>query len=192
MRQGFLAAALVVAGISVFSSAQAATATAPKIAVVDIQTVITNSHRGQEAKQALQADAAKIQAQTGMEDKRNKAVALKDQLDKADTKAATYSKLLKQYQDAYGNFQQAAAEGQQLLQKRQQELLQPIEQELQTVIGQYVKDNGIDILLNKNSSVISATDAFDVTAGVTEALNKDWDALQKSQATAAPAAATKH
>ena len=187
MRHGFFAAALVAAGLFVFSSAQAASA-GPKIAVVDVQAVITNSHRGQEAKAALQADAAKLQTQAGFDDKRKKALALKDQLDKADTKSANYQKLLKQYQEAYGDLQQAGAEVQQLLQKRQQELLQPIEQELQTVIGQYVKDNKIDILLNKGASVISASETYDVTTSVTEALDKDWAQLQK---TSAPAASTK-
>ena len=191
MRQGFLAVAFVAAGMSVFSSAQAA-GTEPKIAVVDIQQVIGNSHRGQEATQTLRADVAKLQASTGIDDKKSKALALKDQLDKADAKSANYQKLLKQYQDAYGAFQQAAAEGNQLAQKRQQELLQPIEQELQTVVNQFVKDNGIDILLSKNAGVLTSTDAFDVTTKVTEAMDKDWAALQKTQATAAPAAATQH
>lgn len=186
MRHGFLAAALVAAGLLTFSSVQAARA--PKIAVVNVQLVITNSHRGQEAKTTLQTDAAKYQTEVGMADKRSKALALKDQLDKADTKSANYKQLLKEYQDAYGEFQQSAAEVQQLLQKRQQELLQPIEEELQTVIGQYVKDHKIDILLNKTSAVISATDAYDVTTGVTEALDKDWAQMQKTQT---PAASTK-
>ncbi len=189
MRQGFLAAALVAAGMSVFSSVQAAE---PKIAVVDIQAVIGNSHRGQEATQALRDDVTKLQAQTGVQDKRDKALTLKNQLDKLDPKAANYKTLLKQYQDAYDSFQQAAAEGNQLAQRRQQELLQPIEQELQTVAGQFVKDNGIDILLSKGNAVLTASDAYDVTAKLTEAMDKDWAALQKSQATPAPAAATKH
>ncbi|HET7176073.1 MAG TPA: OmpH family outer membrane protein [Gammaproteobacteria bacterium] len=187
MRHGFLAAALVAAGLFVFSSAQAASA-GPKIAVVDVQAVITNSHRGQEAKEALQSAATQYQTQAGLDDKRKKALALKDQLDKTDSKSANYKKLLTQYQDSYGELQQGANEIQQLLQKRQQELLQPIEQELQTVIAQYVKDNGIDILLNKGASVISASDAYDVTTSVTEALDKDWAQLQK---TSAPAASTK-
>lgn len=187
MRQGFLAAAFVAAGMSVFSPAQAAE---PKIAVVDLQAVIANSHRGQDAKQALQAEVQKLQAQA--DDKNNKRKAYKDQLDKADSKSANYAKLLKQYQDSDADFQQYVNEGRQLVQQRQQELLAPIQQELQTVVGQFVKDNGIDILLSKGAGALTATDAYDVTTKVTEAMDKDWAALQKSQATAAPAAATKH
>lgn len=188
MRQGFLAAALVATGMLAFSSAQAAE---PKIGVVDIQAVIANSHRGQEAKQALQAEYQKLQAQA--DDKNNKRKAYKDQLDKADSKSSNYQKLLKQFQDSDNDFQQYVNEGRQLIQQRQQELLGPIQQELQTVVTQFVKDNGIDILLSKGGAgAITATDAYDVTTKVTEAMDKDWAALQKSQATAAPAAATKH
>ena len=187
MRQGFLAAALVAAGMFVFSSVQAAE---PKIAVLDLQGVIASSHRGQEAKQALQDEVQKLQAQA--DDKNNKRKAYKDQLDKADSKSANYAKLLKQYQDSDNDFQQYVGESRQLIQQRQQELLTPIQQELQTVVNQFVKDNGIDILLSKGNGALTATDAYDVTTKVTEAMDKDWAALQKSQATSAPAAATKH
>lgn len=189
MRQGFLAAAIVVAGMSVFSSVQAASAE-PKIAVVDLQQVIANSHRGQEATQALKAEVQKLQAQA--DDKNNKRKAYKDQLDKADSKSANYAKLLKQYQDSDNDFQQYVGESRQLIQQRQQELLAPIQGELQTVVTQFVKDNGIDILLSKGAGALTVTDAYDVTTKVTEAMDKDWAALQKSQATAAPGAATKH
>jgi len=190
MRQGFLAAVLVAAGISTFSPAQAASAASPKIDVVDLQQVIANSHRGQAANTQLQQDVAKLQSQA--DDKNNKRKAFKDQLDKADSKSANYQKLLKQYQDSNTDFQTYVNESRQLIQQRQQELLQPIQQELQTVVTQFVKDNSIDILLSKGAGALTATDAYDVTSSVTEAMNKDWDALQKSQATAAPAATTKH
>lgn len=186
MRQGFIAAALAAAAMFVFSPVQAATSGSPKIEVVDLQQVIAKSHRGQEANQALQQEYAKLKG--GVDDKKSKALALKDQLDKTDSKNANYSKLTKQYQEAFGDFQQSANESQQLIQKRQQELLQPIEQELQTVVNQFVKDNGIDILLSKGAGAIAASDAYDATTALTEAMDKDWAALQK---TPAPAAATK-
>ena len=190
MRQGFIAVALAAAGMFVFSPVQAANAGSPKIEVVDLQQVIAKSHRGQEANAALQQEYTKLKA--NVDDKKNKALALKDQLDKTDSKNANYAKLTKQYQEAFGEFQQSANENQQLIQRRQQELLQPIEQELQTVVNQFMKDNGIDILLSKGAGAIAVSDAYDVTTGLTEAMNKDWAALQKTQPTPAPAASTKH
>jgi Skp family chaperone for outer membrane proteins len=70
------------------------------------------------------------------------------------------------------------------------ELLKPIQEELQKVVTQFVKDQHIDILLNKGAGALIASDAFDVTNKVTEAMDKDWAAQQA--ATPAPAASTKH
>ena len=74
---------------------------------------------------------------------------MKDQLDKADQKSADYQKLLKQYQDADSTYQNFVQEGNQLIESRRQELLGPIQQELQKVVVQFVKDQHIDILLSK-------------------------------------------
>ncbi len=195
MRQGFLAAAALAAGLIALSPAQAATATAPapampKIAVVDIQAVLGNSHRGLEATQALQQKAQELRTQAS--DLNDKRKAYKDQLDKAGAKSKDHDKLLKQYTDADQAYQNFVQEGNQLIEQRRQELLQPIQQELQKVVNQFVKDNGIDILLAKGAA-LTATDAYDVTTKVTEALDKDWDAEKAQPApapTAAPSAAT--
>ena len=190
MRQGFIAAALIAVGMFILSPAQVASSSGPKVGVVDLQQVVGNSHRGQEADQALKQDYAKLKA--AVEDKNNKRKAFKDQLDKADSKSSDYQKLLKQYQDSDADFQQTATESNQLIQQRRQELLQPIEQELNQVLGQFAKDNHYDILLAKNSGAVYASDTYDATTQLTEAMDKDWAALQKAQATAAPAASTKH
>ena len=190
MRQGFLAAAFIAAGMLAFPPAQAATS-GPKMAVVDLEQVIGNSHRGQEANQALKQDYAKLKS--AVDDKNSKRKAFKDQLDKADSKSSDYQKLLKQYQDSDNDFQQAVAESNQLIQQRRQELLQPIQQELVQVMGQFAKDNHYDMLFNKNiGGAVYASDAYDATTQLTEAMDKDWAQLQKAQATAAPAAATKY
>jgi Skp family chaperone for outer membrane proteins len=201
MRQGFFAAAFAV-GLLALSPVQAATksssstAAAPKIAVLDLQEVLNKAHRGVDANQALQQKAVELRTQaTDLNDKRK---AMKDQLDKADAKSSNYPTLLKQYQDADTSYQSFVQEGNQLIEQRRQELLGPIQQELQKVVIQFVKDQHIDILLSKGNGALTATDAYDVTAKVTDAMDKDWDVLQKSMPapaaapTAAPAASTKH
>jgi Skp family chaperone for outer membrane proteins len=201
MRQGFFAVAFA-AGLLALSPVQAATksssstAAAPKIAVLDLQEVLNKAHRGVDANQALQQKAVELRTQaTDLNDKRK---AMKDQLDKADAKSSNYPTLLKQYQDADTSYQSFVQEGNQLIEQRRQELLGPIQQELQKVVVQFVKDQHIDILLSKGNGALTATDAYDVTAKVTDAMDKDWDVLQKSMPapaaapTAAPAASTKH
>ncbi|HLW74218.1 MAG TPA: OmpH family outer membrane protein [Gammaproteobacteria bacterium] len=195
MRQGFIAAMLGVAALFVFSPAYAAKSAAssdgPKIGVVDLQAVIGNSHRGQQANQALQQKVSELQAQA--KDLGDKTKALKDQLDKTDAKASNYDALKKQYDDSGAEFQDFVNESRQLIEQRRQELLQPIQQELIKVLGQFAKDNRYDILLNKDSGAIYSSDAYDATTAVTEAMDKDWAALEKANPapTPAPAASTK-
>ncbi|HSN18918.1 MAG TPA: OmpH family outer membrane protein [Gammaproteobacteria bacterium] len=200
MRQGFIAAAAFAAGLSLLSPANAATkshsasAAGPKIAVVDLQQAVARSQRGSEAAKLLKQKQDDLQAQaTDLADKRK---ALKDQLDKADAKSSNYATLQKQYQDADQAFQAYVTDARQLLQQRQAELLQPIQDELQTVVPQFVKDQHIDILLVRGAGVLTASEAYDKTAELTAAMDKDWAQMQKAQATApatpAPAAGTKH
>jgi len=196
MRQGFIAAALFAAGSLVLSPVQAATKSsgrtaAPKIVVVDLQQVIARSQRGQEASNVLKKKQDEMQSQAN--DLNDKRKAMKDQLDKADAKSANYAQLTKQFQDADSAFNNFVSEARQLLQQRQQELLQPIQEELQSVVPQFVKDNHIDILLAKNSGALTVTDQYDVTTQVIAAMDKDWAQVQKSAPvpTPAPAASTK-
>ena len=199
MRQGFIAAAVFAAGLSMLSPAHAAAkshtaaAAIPRIAVVDLQAAVARSQRGSEAAKILKQKQDDLQAQAN--DYAEKRKALKDQLDKADAKSPNYATLQKQYQDADQQFQAYVSDARQLLQQRQSELLQPIQDELQTVVPKFVKDQHIDILLVRGAGVLTASDAFDVTSELTAALDKDWAQLQKDQATLpttpAPSASTK-
>ncbi|MGE5625010.1 MAG: OmpH family outer membrane protein [Bacillota bacterium] len=198
MRQSFIAAMLGVAALIAYSPAYAAkTSTAaapaafPKIAVIDLQAVITGCQRGREAMQLLQQKQNELQAQAN--DRSTKLNALKDQLDKADPKSSGYAALQKQFQDGQAEFQDFVNESRQLLQQRNQEALNPIQGELQTVLNQYVKERHIDILLTKAGAPY-ASEAYDVSTDVISAMDKDWAAIQKAAPapTPAPAASTKH
>lgn len=197
MRQGFIAAMLGVAALSAFTPAYAAKASAapaaagfPKIAVVDVQGVIAGCQRGREALQALQQKQNELQSQAN--DRSSKVKALQDQLSKLDAKASNYADLQKQTQDATSELQDFVTEGRQLLQQRNQELLAPVQNELQTVLNQYVKEHHIDVLLAKGAAIYSS-DTYDVSADVVAAMDRDWAALQKANPapTPAPAASTK-
>lgn len=204
MRQGFIAAATFAAGLSLLSPANAATAKShaasapafPKVAVIDVQGVLSGCQRGREAVQSLQQKQTELRTQA--KDLKDKRDALKDQVDKADAKSSNYATLQKQFQDADSQLQSFLQEGQQLLQERNQEMLGPIQQELGSVLNVYVKEHHIDILLGKGgpAGALYAAEPYDATADVISAMDKDWDQIQKTQATApatpAPAASTKH
>ncbi|HEY1772081.1 MAG TPA: OmpH family outer membrane protein [Gammaproteobacteria bacterium] len=202
MRQGFFAAAAFAAGLLALSPAQAASksthsastgSSSPKIAVVDVQAVLKGCQRGREAFAVLTQKQSDLEAQA--KDMNEKRKAYKDQLDKADQKSSDYPKLLKQFQDEDTQYSTFVNDSRQLLQQRQQELFQPIEQELQTVVTQYFKDNHIDILLGGGAGSVLVTDQYNATQGVIDAMDKDWAVIQKSQpapaAAPAPAASTK-
>jgi outer membrane protein len=178
MRYGFLVAGTLAAALSFVTAAQAAET--PRIGVVNLQQVITNSHRGQDAQSQLKALQTKLRSD--IMDRRQKLVVLKQQLDKTDAKSADYAKLQKSYQDGVSDYQQYVSANQQDLDERRQELLQPIEQELQQVLNDFAKDHHYDILISQSAAgAVYASDKYDVTTQVTEAMNKDWAEQQASQ-----------
>lgn len=187
-RYGFIAAAVLAAGLLAATTVQAAEPL--RIGVVDLQEVIANSKAGQQANQDLQSIVKKLQDQAN--DKNTKLNVLKQQLDKADPKSADYAKLQKSYGDSRSDLQQFVLMGRQDLDQRRQELLQPIEQELGKVLDQYAKAHHYDFILSKDAGgAIYANAKYDVSKGVTEALDKDWPQYLKQlqqKKSAAPAA----
>jgi outer membrane protein len=188
MRYGFLAAGMLAASLFAVTSVQAAEA--PRIGVVNLQEVIANSQAGQQANKDLQGIVKKLQDQAN--DKNSKLTVLKQQLDKADPKSSGYPQLQKSYNDSRNDLQQFVLMGRQDLEQRRQELLQPIDQELGKVLTQYAKTHHYDIILSKDAAgAIYANEKYDVSKGVTAALDKDWPQFQKllkQQQSKAPAA----
>ncbi|MBU6470447.1 MAG: OmpH family outer membrane protein [Gammaproteobacteria bacterium] len=190
-RYGFIAAAVLAAGLLAAGTVQAAEL---RIGVVNLQEVIADSKAGQQANQDLQAIVKKLQDQAN--DKNTKLNVLKQQLDKADPKSGDYAKLQKSYDDSRNDLQQFVLMGRQDLNQRRQELLQPIEGELGKVIDQYAKAHHYDFILSRDAGgAIYANTKYDVTKGVTAALDKDWPQYlkqlqQQQKKSAAPAAKT--
>jgi Skp family chaperone for outer membrane proteins len=190
MRQGFIAAAFVAAGL--IASTPAFAAGAPKFAVVDINQVVTKSHRFQQGNAEIQAMRGKLQGQ--FDEKNNKYKTLKDQLDKADAKSADYKKLSDQVSDARDDAQQFLNDSQEQLNQYNQQLRQSVADEFQKVLSIYAKSKGYDMVFMKGSGAAYASDSYDVSTEMLQALDRDWDQLQKNAPapTAAPAASTKH
>ncbi|HET7922021.1 MAG TPA: OmpH family outer membrane protein [Gammaproteobacteria bacterium] len=179
MRYGLIAAGTLVAGLCFANVAQAAEV--PRIGVVNLQAVIGKSHRGQAAQEQLTQLANKLKA--SVQDRRQKLQVLKQQLAKADSKSDEYAKLQKNFQSAASDYQQFVAANQQDLEERKQELLQPIEQELEQVLNSFAKSNHYDILLSHSAAgAVYVTDKYDVTTSMIDAMNKDWAQQQQSQA----------
>ncbi|MDE2196305.1 MAG: OmpH family outer membrane protein [Gammaproteobacteria bacterium] len=180
MRYGFLAAGLLAASVSLVTTAQAASTGAPHIGVVDLQAVIGGSQRGQAANAILQETVKKLQDEVN--DRKQKLLVLKQQLDKADSKTSGYDKLQKSYEDGQNDLQQYVLMGRQDIGQRQQELVQPIEQELGQVLSQYAKEHHYDIIFSKNAAgAVFASGKYDITKSVIAAMDADWAKQQKQQ-----------
>lgn len=177
MRYRLFAAVMLAAGLAFVTAAQAADS--PRIGVVDLQQVIGNSHRGQAANVKFNELVQQIRSEA--QDRRKKLSVLEGQIKKAAPKSKEYASLQKNYQDEANSYQQFLSDSQNKLDQNKQDLLQPIEVELQKVMLAYAKDHQYDILINKNNAgALFATDKYDLTSEITEAMDKDWEEMQKT------------
>lgn len=177
MRYGFLAAGMLAACLSFATTAQAADM--PRIGVVNVQAVIVQCHRGQAAVTKL--NDLKQSINNDVQDRFQKLKVLQEQLKSSDPKSADHDKLQKNFEQSASEYQQFRSEKQQELAAQNQQLLQPIEQELQQILDSFAKDHHYDILLNHSAAgAMFASDKYDVTTQVIEAMNKDWAEQQQS------------
>jgi Skp family chaperone for outer membrane proteins len=198
MRQGFIAAAMLAASLFILSPAQAAKTAAkpaagnPKIGVVDLNNIFKTSQHGQQMAAAL--DQMKQKLLPGAKDREDKMKSAKEALDKADSKSADYDKLLKGWDDAQKDYQNYLSEANQELSQQNQASVGEFQKVLAPVLEKFSKDNHFDLILIKGGGVAFASEAYDVSAPVSAALDKSWDDVEKqlqAAATPAPAATTK-
>ncbi|MGH8399638.1 MAG: OmpH family outer membrane protein [Gammaproteobacteria bacterium] len=183
MRYGFFAAGVLAAGLSFVTVAQAADA--PQIGVANLQQVVDNSHRGQGVDTELQSMVNDLNSKIA--DRRKKLEAVKKELDSTDKKSSKFATMQSNFQDEAASFQQFAYTSQQNFNQTKQQKLQPVYDELKKVMIAYAKDHKYDIIESFNDNgVVYVTDKYDLTSELTEAMDKDWAELQKTQT--APAA----
>lgn len=178
MRHVLITASLLAAVLLTVTPAMAAGA--PRIGVVNLQEVVSNSKPGQEAKSEMQQIVNKLKSQA--KDKKQKLDVLQDQFDKADAKSKGYATLKKNLQDSQNDYQQFVMMGQQDLEQRRQELLRPIEAEMMKVINAYGKAHHYDFILSQGAGALYAASNHDITRAVIAALDADWARQQKAQA----------
>lgn len=195
MRQVFITAAVVAAGLLAFSPVQASDSNSgPRFGVVDANYIGQNSHRGQQGRAMLQQLQNKLISEVNA--KQNALSDLKQKIDAAvSKKSADLSKLQQQFADAQRDAAQSRDNANNEYQQAAQNFNQSLSDEFTKVVNEYAKDNHYDMIFLKNSGTAYADDSYDVTTGVLKAFDADWDQLQKvapSVTKAAPSAATKH
>jgi len=161
-----LVLAAVVLAIALPASAQS------KIAVIDVQRVVTESDPGKEVMQKLRVlSDAKAQEGQGLQ---QRMATLQDQFNKqrftvSEQRQAEMSKEIEDLQIAIRRFQDDA---QRELQEAQRRELGGLEERILPIIDQLGKDQGYILIFNKfQSGLVYADEAIDVTDQVITKFN---------------------
>ena len=135
-----------------------------KVAVIDVQRVVTESDPGKEVMQKLRSlsDAKAQQGQTLQQE----LVALQDQFNKqrftvSEARQAEMSKQIEDKQIAIRRFQDDA---QRELQEAQRRELGSLEERILPIINEVGQERGLTLIFNKfQSGLVYADDAVDIT-----------------------------
>ena len=153
-----LVLAAIVMAVALPAAAQA------KVAVIDVQRVVTESDPGKEVMQKLRSlsDAKAQQGQTLQQE----LVALQDQFNKqrftvSEARQAEMSKQIEDKQIAIRRFQDDA---QRELQEAQRRELGSLEERILPIINEVGQERGLTLIFNKfQSGLVYADDAVDIT-----------------------------
>ncbi|OPZ60387.1 MAG: Outer membrane protein (OmpH-like) [Deltaproteobacteria bacterium ADurb.Bin510] len=163
--------ALILAGLLLSSPALAAGPVV--IAVVDGEKLITQSAAGKAA--IAEMERLKNAKQKEIDAREAAAKSTKANLDakgaslSEDARRAQELKLQRELND----LQIYVRDAQEQLKRKELALMKPINQDLEKVIGDYSKRNGIDLVLNRNDpGLINASARMDITAKVLEEYNR--------------------
>lgn len=142
-----------------------------RIAFINSQRILAEAPGTTEAQQAFEADMAQYRAQvdsleTALEQAQANYQRQQGTLDEAARRARQ-----QELQAQFGQYQQRVAELEEIAQRRQAELVQPIMQRISTVIEQIRQREGYAMIFDAaTGALITADPALDLTNQVLEAL----------------------
>lgn len=172
-----LCVGLVALGWGVAAS-PAFTQNPPKIAVMDVQKILTTSARGKEVIAAL--ESLRDEKMKGLQSKRDELNALQSRYTETRFSLAEdkLEEMEKQLEDMNIALRRAEDDAQREMQARQQEDFSKIEREVLPIITAVGKEFGYTAIFNKfQSGLLYADDAIDITALVVER----FDAVASAQ-----------
>ncbi len=145
---------------------------AAKIAVIDVQRVLTESDRGKEAVQRLkQLQQSKVDQVKQLQ---QKVADLHDQYDKQQFALSPdkLAALQKQAEDAQISLKRAQDDAQREFDDTRRKALDALEQQIMPVIDQIGKEKGLTLIFNKfQSGLVYAADEVDITDEVIQRFN---------------------
>ncbi|MDA8419345.1 MAG: OmpH family outer membrane protein [Desulfobacteraceae bacterium] len=156
-----------------------------KIATFNVQQVIEKSKAGAEARKALEAKKAELQPKfKGDQD------ALKAMADEIEKKGSAWSDEVKagkerDYQKRLREYQLKVEDAQFEMKQLERKVLDPLFKELQTIINDIGKTEGISLIFEKSRSngLLYAADSLDISDQVIKALDAKLPTLNVNTAT---------
>lgn len=140
-----------------------------KIAVVDTKAAVDQTEDGKKAQKNIEDYIKSKQKKiTKMEEDLQK---MRDDFQKKSAVLSDDIKMQKQQelQAEFAKYQQFAMESQKEMQKKQQEVYEPIFKKMRKVIDGFASKQKYDVILDKNAGVVFANDAVDITDKIVKA-----------------------
>lgn len=181
---------IIVAVLMLLGASQAAQAQETKFAYIDAQRLILESIPGKEAAGKMEKLQKEKQAQ--LEKMETTIKSISDQL-AAKTPAMSErakSDLEDQYQRELRDRERFMKDAQEELRKKEATLIKPIREDLDKIIDDYGRKNGIDLILDiKAPGIIYASDRIDITKAILDIYNKQAQEKAAAGQTQTPAQA---
>jgi outer membrane protein len=146
-----------------------------KVGVVDLQYVLENSEPGQKAIEQLEQEFKGLQQK--LEQRKSELDSLRQEMQKQSLVMSQEAKSDKEseFRQKVQKFQKLYQEYQKRMQSKEQELREPIIQDLVEIIQDYGQEHGFDIILDKqNSGLVYSKQGLEITEPILEILNQKW------------------
>lgn len=144
-----------------------------KVAVIDVNKVLNESDAGKVAKKKMEDRYGELKKQ--IDTKNEEARKMKEDLDKQ--KILLGKEKLKEKEDALNGrvaeLRQLTQEAEKEMQKRQSEMTRDILKVIEGQVDKIVKDEKIDLVLERTSGVIHFDPSMDITGKVLDLVNKE-------------------
>ena len=144
-----------------------------KVAVIDVNKVLNESEAGKVAKKKMEDRYEELKKQ--IDKKSEEARKMKEDLDKQ--KILLGKEKLKEKEDALNarvaELRQLTQEAEKEMQNRQNELTRDILKIIEGQVNKVVKDEKIDLVLERTSGVIHFDPSMDITGKVLDLVNKE-------------------
>lgn len=159
--------------LSFFASVATSFGAELKVATFNIQQIIEKSKVGSEARRAMEAKKAELEPKFKGDQE-----ALKAQADEIEKKASAWSDEVKagkerDYQKKMREYQLKVEDAQFEMKQMEKKVLEPIFKELQTVINEIAKADGLSLVFEKSRSngLLYSAESLDISDKISKALD---------------------